>query len=829
MARTQLPNKQLRPAVARTWKGNNTGSPSTPTDNAAGSLSETISSVLTITGGSNSLLNDILIQVKQASGSQSGFLSSTDWTTFNSKQAPLTNPVISSSASPSANNFAVFNATGTQVDPKTATQATALLNAMVGDSGSGGTKGLVPAPAAGDATKFLQGNGSFGSPVSIGTVALLPTNGSISSDWLPMDGQVVSQSSYTSLYNGIGIIDPSGSGTAWSPPSSTAATKVYTDMAYGNGVWVGVGASGVIETSTDLKSWIPRTSGTASNLRSVAFGNNIFVAVGASGVICYSIDNGSSWAATSSGTAQFNAVKYLNSEFIAVGNSGTIRASSNGSSWATVTSGISSTLNDIAYGNGKYIIAVAGTTPQNSLLISTDRSSWSNNAPKFPWANCLTIDFCNGYFVASCNTSSFASIISSTDGDTWYFRNLIAGSATYSNYGTGSNKYVISVNGKGVAYNVFYSRDGGDAWAASYVGQAFNMIGAVITENKYVVFGNSGAISTSSDCEAFIPVSSGTSNTLNVSAYGKGRLIIGGASGTLVVSDDEGASFSVLASSGTTDTITAMCYSPQLNLFFYGTNLGKIFTSTSGDSGSWTDVSAGAAGLGTPVIQTFAPTMGGVVSFTTSSNLLYTTANGSTFTSRTSNQSANVGGIATGNGVSIIRSSNSISWSQNSTAWNAVGLPSKVTGNDTNSLYFDPYRAKFMICQGGNMLTTKNGLTFEPAYDAFTVANTVSKIRSTGFGLLIGTTNGYIGFTKDGLSYTWSLSDGNTSKYPVSFGSDGGNNVVACMNYGLLDQKSSYDVTTQFRIPNATNYDSPSRVLTDQNSVTRFKYYIKAL
>lgn len=43
----------------------------------------------------------------------------------------------------------------------TASQSTALLNAMVGDSGSGGTKGLVPAPATGDATKFLKGDGTW--------------------------------------------------------------------------------------------------------------------------------------------------------------------------------------------------------------------------------------------------------------------------------------------------------------------------------------------------------------------------------------------------------------------------------------------------------------------------------------------------------------------------------------------------------------------------------------------------------------------------------------------------------------------------------------------
>lgn len=47
------------------------------------------------------------------------------------------------------------------VEDLTATQATALLNAFVGDSGSGGTKGLVPAPSTGDASKYLKGDGTW--------------------------------------------------------------------------------------------------------------------------------------------------------------------------------------------------------------------------------------------------------------------------------------------------------------------------------------------------------------------------------------------------------------------------------------------------------------------------------------------------------------------------------------------------------------------------------------------------------------------------------------------------------------------------------------------
>lgn len=43
----------------------------------------------------------------------------------------------------------------------TATQLTAELIAFVGDTGSGGVKGLVPAPAIGDATKVLRGDGTW--------------------------------------------------------------------------------------------------------------------------------------------------------------------------------------------------------------------------------------------------------------------------------------------------------------------------------------------------------------------------------------------------------------------------------------------------------------------------------------------------------------------------------------------------------------------------------------------------------------------------------------------------------------------------------------------
>lgn len=65
------------------------------------------------------------------------------------------------------NAFAVFaDTTGKLLKTISAAAYTALLNAFVGDSGSGGTKGLVPAPVSGDASagKFLKADGSWSIP-----------------------------------------------------------------------------------------------------------------------------------------------------------------------------------------------------------------------------------------------------------------------------------------------------------------------------------------------------------------------------------------------------------------------------------------------------------------------------------------------------------------------------------------------------------------------------------------------------------------------------------------------------------------------------------------
>lgn len=81
----------------------------------------------------------------------------------------VTNAKLANMAQATIKGRAAGAGTGDPTD-LSGTQATAILDNVVGDSGSGGTKGLVPAPGAGDAAagKYLDAGGGFSVPPGTG-------------------------------------------------------------------------------------------------------------------------------------------------------------------------------------------------------------------------------------------------------------------------------------------------------------------------------------------------------------------------------------------------------------------------------------------------------------------------------------------------------------------------------------------------------------------------------------------------------------------------------------------------------------------------------------
>ena len=129
-----------------------------------------------------------VLAIPLATSSADGYLSSTDWSSFSAKQpsgsyltaitgdvaaagpgsavaAIQSNAVSNSKLAQMSANTIKGNNTGSlanAVDLSTS-QVTAMLNPFIGDSGSGGTQGLVPAPGAGAyaAGNFLSAGGTF--------------------------------------------------------------------------------------------------------------------------------------------------------------------------------------------------------------------------------------------------------------------------------------------------------------------------------------------------------------------------------------------------------------------------------------------------------------------------------------------------------------------------------------------------------------------------------------------------------------------------------------------------------------------------------------------
>lgn len=61
---------------------------------------------------------------------------------------------------------------------------------------------------------------------------------------------------------------------------AVVGTNRWNAIAYGNGKYVAVGASGYVTTSTDGINWTTPTKAGTEEWSSVAFGNGKFVAVG---------------------------------------------------------------------------------------------------------------------------------------------------------------------------------------------------------------------------------------------------------------------------------------------------------------------------------------------------------------------------------------------------------------------------------------------------------------------------------------------------------------------------------------------------------------------
>ena len=151
---------------------------------------------------------------------------------------------------------------------------------------------------------------------------------------------------------------------------------------YANDLWVAVGDSGTIITSTtgiDIDNagnaetgWTAQTSNVSGELRDIHYANGLWVAVGTNGDITTS-SNGTDWTKRDSKItdSSLNAIHYENNIWVASGAGGKITTSPDGETWTAQTSNVSEVLQDIHYANNLWVAVGSGADGSSSGAITT--------------------------------------------------------------------------------------------------------------------------------------------------------------------------------------------------------------------------------------------------------------------------------------------------------------------------------------------------------------------------------------------------------------------------------------------------------------------------
>jgi photosystem II stability/assembly factor-like uncharacterized protein len=241
----------------------------------------------------------------------------------------------------------------------------------------------------------------------------------------------------------------------WTTRTSNFGTSNVQSVAYGNSIFVAVGASGQLRTSTDGVTWTTRTSTFGSTIiNTVTYGNGTYVAGGNAGQLRTSTD-GTTWTTRTStfGTTNINASTYGNGTYVAGGNTGQLRTSTDGTTWTTRTSNFGSTaINTVTYGNGTYVAAGAS----GQLRTSTDGTTWTTRTSTFGTSAINSVAYGNGTYIAVGNAGQLRT---STDGTTWTTRTSNFGTSVINSVAYGNSLWV-AVAGGSTARFIRTSTDG---------------------------------------------------------------------------------------------------------------------------------------------------------------------------------------------------------------------------------------------------------------------------------------------------------------------------------------------------------------------------------
>jgi hypothetical protein len=281
---------------------------------------------------------------------------------------------------------------------------------------------------------------------------------------------------------------------------SLGVTNYLYDVEYNGSLYVIVGMTGLIATSTDGSAWTMRTSGVTADLMSVVWNGKFFVAVGDRGTILTSTD-GKVWTPRqSAATEKLVKIIWTGTTFVASAQGpssglpgsvpyGAVIKSVDGINWSYAkTVGTQSYVADLLWNGTKYIgVGIATGTPTAIIYTSTDAVNWTVIKPGSPVVgNLMTITWNSARYVSG---GMYGIVATSTNAATWtvgQIKTAMNGikDITYNSAG------FVAVGGSG---DIYTGTDGIN-WIADTSPTKNALFSIKWTGKKFIVVGANGTI-----------------------------------------------------------------------------------------------------------------------------------------------------------------------------------------------------------------------------------------------------------------------------------------------------------------------------------------------
>jgi len=205
----------------------------------------------------------------------------------------------------------------------------------------------------------------------------------------------------------------------WNITKSLLSDLTWTDVIFGNGVYIAVSLT-LFAVSADLgKTWTYKTPPLTS-CNGIVYGqtsvlpNHRFVAINA-GFSTFSTDNGNTWS-TPSTTFEFSnavAITFGNDTFVAVSDSGGIVYGNDGTTWTSNDLGTEEVPSNITFGGGIFVV-IASTS--NFVAYTTTPSSWTITTLPLS-SGWFSMCYYNGLFIVASSLSN--DVVTSNNGASW--------------------------------------------------------------------------------------------------------------------------------------------------------------------------------------------------------------------------------------------------------------------------------------------------------------------------------------------------------------------------------------------------------------------------